>query len=444
VTVGRRTTRPARTASGCRARNALVAAGCLVGALALPACGAAGASGPVSLSYYNEPDSSSATGDAAAACSKASGGAYKINYIKLPSSADTQRQQLARRLAAHDSSIDLMGLDVTWEAEFSEAGWIVPWTGADKATIEATTLPGPLDTATWNGQLVAAPLSSNTELLWYRSDLVPNPPTTWDQMINDATALAKAGKPHYIEIQGAQYEGLTVWFNSLVSSAGGSILTPDSKAPALGPPALTAMQIMKRLATSPAADPSLSVQMEDDNRHAMEQGGAAFEINYPFVYASMLSDNPTIPGTKTPMKSVFKWTLYPGVTAGSTAKPTIGGIDLTVSSYSKHKALAFQAAMCLRDAANQEEAAVVGGLPPTLRSLYVTPSPEFISKYPFYKEILAQLTNASVRPKTPEYEAVSIYISNLLSPPASISPESNLKTLHSRIADALAQKGVIP
>jgi multiple sugar transport system substrate-binding protein len=204
------------------------------------------------------------------------------------------------------------------------------------------------------------------------------------------------------------------------------------------------MEIMKRLATSPAADPSLSVQMEDQNRLAMEEGNAAFEINYPFVYPSMQSDNPTIPGTKTPMKTVFKWALYPGVNPGVTARPSIGGIDLTVSTYSKHKALAFEAAMCLRDAANQEEAAVVGGLPPTLKSLYTNPSSQFVSMYPFYQDILTQLTNGSVRPKTPEYQAVSTYISNLLSPPKGINPQSDLHTLRSRISDALAQKGVIP
>ena len=43
--------------------------------------------------------------------------------------------------------------------------------------------------------------------------------------IADATRLAKEGKPHYIEEQGAQYEGYTVWFNSLVNSAGGEILS---------------------------------------------------------------------------------------------------------------------------------------------------------------------------------------------------------------------------
>src|SRR5262249_56431016 len=103
-------------------------------------------------------------------------------------------------------------------------------------------------------------------------------------MISDAEQLAKQGKAHLIEIQGAQYEGTVVWFNTLTVSAGGSILNPASTAAQLGPPAVKALSIMKQLATSSVADPSLPVQMEDQNRLAMEAGSAAFELNYPFGY----------------------------------------------------------------------------------------------------------------------------------------------------------------
>ena len=92
--------------------------------------------------------------------------------------------------------MDILGLDVTWEAEFAQAGWILPWTGTYKQQAEAGTLKVPLQTATWKGQLVAVPYNSNTQLLWYRDDLVKTPPTTWDQMIADAEQLAKEGKPH--------------------------------------------------------------------------------------------------------------------------------------------------------------------------------------------------------------------------------------------------------
>jgi multiple sugar transport system substrate-binding protein len=269
-------------------RGMAVLAGAALVASALAACGTSGGgSGPVTLTYYLYPDTSGVTNQAAATCSKQSNGKYTISYQQLPLASDGQRQQLVRRLAAHDTSIDLMGLDVTWEAEFAQAGWILPWTGRNRQLASRDTLKPMLNTATWKGKLYAVPDNTNTQLLWYDSDLVKTPPKTWTEMINDSIRLAKQHKPHLIEIQGAQYEGVTVWFNTLLASAGGSVLTSNALHPSLGKPAIKALSIMKRLATSVAADPSLDVQEENDNRLAMESGTAAFQLNYPFVYPSM-------------------------------------------------------------------------------------------------------------------------------------------------------------
>jgi multiple sugar transport system substrate-binding protein len=403
---------------------------------ALAACGSAGAStGPVALNFYLYQDTSAATNTAVSNCNAQSHGAYKISYQFLPQAADGQRQQLVRRLAAHDGSIDMMGLDVTWEAEFAQAGWILPWTGSNKAAVVNGTLGPALQTAEYQGQLYAAPDNSNTQLLWYRSDLVPNPPKTWAEMISDAEQLAKQGKPHYIEIQGAQYEGATVWFNTMVSSAGGSILNADGSQVTLGQPAVQALSVMKQLATSSAADPSLDVQEENQNRLAMEAGTAAFELNYPFVYPAMKTDNPKL------FKD-FKWTLYPQVVPGQPAKVTIGGIDLAVGKYSQHPALAFQAALCLRDAQNQLIGATVGGVPPTITSLYH--NPKLYPDYPMHADILQALQNASVRPKSAVYQVVSIDISHLISPPKGISPAGTVSSMKSQLGNALQSKGLVP
>jgi len=412
------------------------AVGVAMACTTLAACtSSSAATGPVTLNFYSFNDPSGAVATAVTNCSKQSNGKYTITYNKLPASADDQRLQMARRLAAQDSSMDILGLDVTWEAEFSEAGWILPWTGTYKQQAEAGTLKVPLQTATWKGQLVAVPYNSNTQLLWYRDDLVQTPPTTWDQMIADAEQLAKEGKPHLIEIQGAQYEGTTVWFNTLVASAGGSILTPSSANAAPGPAWITALSTMKKLATSVAADPSLGVQMEDSNRLAMEAGTAAFELNYPFVYPSMKKNKPDL-------FKHFKWTLYPGVVPNQPARVTIGGIDMAISKYSPNPDLAFQAALCLRDRQNQLNAAILGGLPPTLEELYSDPA--MFADYPFHADILTSLQNASVRPQTPAYQSVSIVISHKVSPPASIDPPSTEQAMAAEINKALQSKLVIP
>ena len=429
---GRRTGRRRNS----RWRIGAAAAAIALGGSALSACASAsGATGPVTLNFYLYPDTSGATQDAINNCNAQSHGAYTISYQRLPQASDGQRQQLVRRLVAHDSSMDILGLDVTWESEFAEAGLIVPWTGTYKAQAENGTIKPALQTATWNGQLVAVPDNTNTQLLWYRSDLVPTPPTTWAQMISDAEQLAKEGKPHYIEIQGAQYEGATVWLNTMIASAGGSILNASATGPSLGAPAVKALSIMKELADSPAADPSMSVQMENQNRLAMEAGTAAFELNYPFVYPSMKSDDPAL------FKN-FKWAPYPEVTAGQPAKVTIGGVDLAVSAYSPHKNLAFQAALCLRDAQNQLIGATVGGVPPTIASLY--DNPKLFPDYPFHADILSALENASVRPQTPLYQVVSIDLSHQISPASAINPASTEQSMVGQITNALASKGLVP
>jgi len=436
VRAGLRIRRPAARSSrrgfgyvGVTLAGALAAAG-------LAACGtSSAATGPVTLNFYMFPDPSGAIQQAVTNCSAQSHGKYTISYNLLPTSADQQRLQMARRLAAGDTSLDILGLDVTWEAEFATAGWILPWTGAYKQQAIAGTLKGPLNTAIWHGQLVAVPANSNTQLLWYRSDLVKTPPKTWAQMIADAEQLAKQGKPHLIQIQGAQYEGTVVWFNTLTVSAGGSILNPASTAAQLGPPAIKALSIMKQLATSPAADPSLPVQTEGPNQLAMEAGTSAFELNYPFVYPAMKADNPKL-------FKVFKWAPYPSVYPGKPARVTVGGIDYAISSTSQHAQLAFQAALCLRNAQNQLNAAVKGGLPPTLASVYNNPKMQ--SAYPFRHLILAQVNNGAVRPKTPLYQVVSVQISHLISPPASIVPVPTEQSLRTGINNALQGKGLTP
>lgn len=400
----------------------------------LSACGSGGG-GKTTLNFYIYPDNSGAVQQAIDNCTAASGGRYQIKYQKLPNGADGQRQQMVRRLAAKDSAMDLLGLDVTWAPEFAEAGWIREWTGSLRTQVEQGTLKGPLQTATYKNKLWAAPFNSNTQLLWYRADLVPTPPKTWDEMINMSLDLAKQGKPHYIEIQGNQYEGITVWFNTLVASGGGSVLNDAGTAPALGEPAVKALTIMKKLASSAAADPSLSVQMENDNRLAMEAGSAAFELNYPFVYPSMKKNQPK-------MFENFKWAAYPAVSGDQPAHVTIGGINIAVSAYSKHPAEAFDAALCLRNRDNQLIGATKGGTPPSLADLYDDPAMQ--ADYPFRADIKASLDTAAVRPLTPAYQNLSIVISHAVSPPGSINPQSTEKKISTQLKDALASKGLVP
>jgi multiple sugar transport system substrate-binding protein len=402
-------------------------------AAVIAGCGSSSSSGPVTLNWYVFPEPSGSFAAAAANCSKASGGKYTIKINFLSTSSDQQRVSLVRRLAAKDSSIDILAMDVDWTAEFATAKWIRPWTGADAAAVSQGVLPGPLQTATWDGKLYAAPINSNTQLLWYRKDLVPNPPKTWAEMIDDAIRLAKQGKPHYIEVQGAKYEGLTVWFNSLVNSAGGGILTKANKI-IVGHSAQLAAQIMRRLADSPGADPGLNVAMEGQSETAWEHGTAAFQVNYPFVWSAAKADSP----------SIFKhmgYAPFPSVTEGVKPKVSIGGYNLAVSAYSPHPQLAFDAVRCLVQAPNQVRDAIKGGLAPVLGSIYDEPS--FAKAYPFHALIKTQLEDYGIRPQTPAYADITLAIQDALSPTSSINPKTIVSTLRSQIKNALSSEALL-
>lgn len=431
------------------------AVGLLLVAATLAGCGS-DASGRVVLSFYTAADGADQYAAAAAVCSGASGGRYTLQQHTLRRSTDDQRLQLARRLVANDSDLDIMLLDVIWTAEFAQAGWILPYSIGLARQIEQETLQVPYETGTYQGRLYAAPLNTNTQLLWYRKDLVPNPPKTWDEMIQMAEGLARRDLPHYIEVQGAQYEGLTVWFNTLITSAGGSIVSENGDVQvAQGDAARRALGVMARVATSRlAANPSLSVAKETDARLAMEAGLAAFEVNYPFVYASMYArvpdggggafvdrlGRPTIQDTNRRVRDVFGWTAYPSVVSGKPAMVTIGGLNLGVSTTSRHPAEAFEAVQCLRNRENQLHNAVEGGLPPTLRELYDGPR---LQPREYWQAIRDSLATASIRPKTPAYQDVSIVISDLLNPPAEINPDT-VRQLTDGISEAVNSEGVVP
>jgi trehalose/maltose transport system substrate-binding protein len=461
-----------------RLRAAALAA--ITTASMVSACGSQ--AGGIVINYYtpaNEADTFTAV---AKRCNEELGDRFTIQQISLPKGADDQRLQLARRLTGNDKSLDVMALDVVWTAEFAEAGWTLPLSDdpAGRAEADATTntLPGPLETAKWQDKLYAAPITTNTQLLWYRADLMEKPPETWDGMVAEATRLHAAGKPSWIAVQAKQYEGLVVWFNTLLTSAGGQVLSDDGKTvtltdtPEHRAATVKALQIIKAVATAPGADPSVTQTDETTARLALEQGKAALEVNWPYVLAGLLenavkggvsflplNDDPALAGsindvgTFSPTdeqfeaaydasKKVFGFATYPGVRPGEPAKVTIGGLNLAVAKTTQHKAEAFEAIRCLRSVENQRYTSIDGGLPAVRESLYDDPA--FQAKYPQYEIIRQQLTNAAVRPATPVYQAVSTRMSATLAPITDIDPERTADELADQVQKAIDGKGLIP
>ncbi|HWK30016.1 MAG TPA: ABC transporter substrate-binding protein [Solirubrobacter sp.] len=390
--------------------------------LGVAACGGSESdSGPPTIKWYVFQEPSGAYNDAVKNCNEQAAGQYRIELVPLPTNADQQRELVVRRLAAEDKDIDVIGMDVIWTAEFGEAGWIREWTGADKAEVSQGTLAGPLRSGTYKDKLYAVPFTSNVQFLWYRKDRVPTPPKTWDEMLQMAEKLGKNGT---IEVQAARYEGLTVWFNSLLASAGGQVIDDDGNVK-LGEPAIKAATVMRDVARSPAADPNLSNSMEDNTRLAFQTGGPSFMVNWPYVY----------PSAKAEVPDIFKnmgVARYPAVDPNTPSRVTLGGINLGVSTHSRHPRQAIEAAKCLRSGPNQLIAAQKGGLPPTLEALYA--DKVIKDAYPGFSDLMKETIDDGVpRPSTPAYSDVSLAIQRTLHPPASIDPPKTIAKMADKV-----------
>ncbi|HEY0451932.1 ABC transporter substrate-binding protein [Actinophytocola sp.] len=429
-----------------RWRGAVAGAALLAAAPTIAACGSSGSGNDINV--YLSPEQNFQT--VVDKCNEKANGRYNIVYRKLPRDADGQREQMVRRLAAGDTGLDILGLDVTWVPEFAEAKWLAEWTGENKSDAEQGVLQGPLATAKWNGKLYGATKNTNIQLLWYDDRLTPRPPETWREMIDMAKELKNNGKPYRILFTGAQYEGLVVQYNTLVASAGGEILSKDGKKVVMNDGAVEALKLLKEVATSGLTDPSMPNAQEQQVQQAFEapDSKAAFELNWPYVYAAIQAGNPD-------RAKHLKWARYPGVDGPS--KATIGGFNLAVSALSQHKPEAFEAALCLRGPDSQKFQAICDGVPPTIESIYsddrpIEPCPGATSAdkptmstaYPMKDTILEALKDPAVRPLTVVYQNLSTITSKVLSPPSSIDPQATAEELRNGLQKALESKGVLP
>jgi multiple sugar transport system substrate-binding protein len=403
----------------------------LCGAVLLAGCGG-GSGGPPTLNWFVAIQPGGSIQEIAKRCTDQAQGRYQIKLELLPTDADTQREQLVRRLGAEDSSVDLIGMDIPWTAEFANAGWLRPYEGALAQQVSKDAFDSAVKAATFNGKLYGAPFNSNTQLLFYRKDLVPTPPTTWDQMIQEAEQLHTT-----IQVQANRYEGYVVLFNSLLVGAGGQILSAPETVDLPEGPTDAALKVLGTLGNSSAAAPDISTSDEDSARLGYESGASAFMVNYTFAYGSAGDNAPDI-------QKETGVARYPQTIAGMPSRPPLGGFNIGVSSFSNHPDLAFQAASCITSPMGQLLATKLDGLPPSNQTLYT--NPVVTEAYPGFATLVKQsLDDAATRALTPAYTDLSLAIQRTLHPPSKIDPNdlgSIYDELRSNADDAVKRKGL--
>jgi multiple sugar transport system substrate-binding protein len=318
-----------------------------------------------------------------------------VTFKEQTDQADQQHNDLVQNLQAKNPNYDVMSVDVIWTGEFAAKGWLQPLTG--KMAINTTAmLPATVKTATYHGVPYAAPVSSDGGILFYRKDLVPNPPKTWAEMMS-MCSIARAKNIGCYAGQFAQYEGLTVNTAEAINSDGGTIVDASGKATVTTPQATKGLQNLVTAYANGNIPKEAITYQEEQGRMAFEAGKLLFLRNWPYVYNLAKTD------ASSTVKDTFGMTALPGATGPGAS--SLGGHNAAISVYSKNKATAHDFLQFLTSVDQQKAFATEGSLAPVLSALYTDPT--LVAKLPYLPVLKTSIDNAVPRPVTPFYPAVT-------------------------------------
>lgn len=319
----------------------------------------------------------------------------KVTFKEQTDQADQQHDDIVQHFQAKDPGYDVVDVDVVWTAEFAAKGWLQPL--KDKMAIDTSAMLKPtVDSGTYKGTLYAAPQTSDGALLYYRKDLVPTPPKTWDEMMS-MCSIAKKNNIGCYAGQFSKYEGLTVNASEAINSAGGSVLDKDGK-PSLNTPEAKAGLENLAKAYADGSIPKEGITFQEElSRQAFQSGKLLFLRNWPYVYNLATTEGSSA------VKDKLGIAPIPGATGAGAS--SLGGHNLAVSVYSKNKATALDFLKFMTSEESEKFYATQGSLAPVLGSLYT--DKELVAKLPYLPVLKTSIENAVPRPVTPFYPAVT-------------------------------------
>lgn len=421
-----------------RRRPRVLAAAAAAGALLLTSCGQDDDT-PV-LTWYINPDDG---GQAALAqqCTEEADGAYQIQTSLLPNDAPDQREQLARRLAAGDSSLDIMSLDPPFIPELSEPGFLAPVPDDVAERTTEDTLEGALAGAMWDDELVTVPFWANTQILWYRESVAEeagldmDQPVTWEEIMDVAAEQDK-----YLGIQGIRAESMTVWVNALMESQGEPVLVdPSADAEDLetnfdSQAGEASAEILSRIGEEGLGGPGIASMDENQAMLLFQGDNGSFMVNWPFIWPATLAaaEEGTVDAD---LPDDIGWALYPQVAEGTEASAPLGGINLAVGAESEYPDLAYEAIECIVTPENQAEYFVTNGNPPSSESAF--DDDRVVDEFPMADTIREALDSSAPRPQTPYYNEISESVQENFTPLSGVDPETTPAQTDSYIMEVL-------
>ena len=150
-------------------------------------------------------------------------GRIHLSLIRGPLNTESISDLAISSLLLGDAPFDALLMDVTWLPKYAAAGWLEaldPWFGQgdQEQLVQGARLGNDYD-----GHLYRWPLVADVGLLYWRTDLMDQPPATPDALVEVAGRLVESqAVANGFVWQGRQYEGLSCDFLEVLQGFGGN------------------------------------------------------------------------------------------------------------------------------------------------------------------------------------------------------------------------------
>ncbi|MBN1566313.1 MAG: ABC transporter substrate-binding protein [Acidobacteria bacterium] len=248
----------------------------------------------------------------------------RVRIVEGPPATNAREDLYSTSFLSGTSSFDIVYCDVIWVAKFAAAGWLRDLTSRLSQEDREDFLAMELSAGSYRGRLYRIPAFTDAGLLYYRKDLVPAPPRTFDELVEQARKYQTKERLGFLW-QGKQYEGLITAYLEILWGFGGDWIDPEKRQTFLDEPAaVQALDFLKSTIGS-ISPPGVTGYIEEDTRLLFQSGRAVFLRNWPYVWTLMKRSNAPV---------AEKAAYAPMVHApGQSSAATLGGWGFAISSY---------------------------------------------------------------------------------------------------------------
>ena len=348
-----------------------------------------------------------ATAELVRAFNKEHKGRIHLDVIRGPLETESISDLAISSLLLGDTPFDGLLMDVTWVSKYAKAGWLAPLDSYFTEQDFASLAPGASEGNHAEGALQRWPLTSDIGLLYWRTDLMDEPPRTPQDLETISTRLQNSGQvPFGYVWQGRQYEGLSCVFLEMIDGFGGDWYEPQTGAIGLDqPPGTAAASWLQQLIATGISPRAVTNYSESESLQSFKSGESAFMRNWPYAWAELQKDDSPVKGKVGITSMVSETNQRPAA--------TIGSWGLSLLKGSEHPQSTIEAIKYLTNEQSQRYLFTNFGYTPTQAALFE--DEQLTNAYPSLVAIGEALPYARPRPQTPLYAQMSDVLQRNLS-----------------------------